>query len=479
MKIEPKILFLLSGRIIQALVAVLTIRFMTEFLASAEVGQQYIINSILLGFSLVLINPVGMFINRYLHEWKDKKSLYFHLGEANKYFLLIALASIPVVLALKEFFHIVMSLETFSLIAFVACYVYFSTWFQTLTSFFNLFDLQKKFVSLNIINQMTGLTLAVAFTNFISASALLWLSGILAGQMVTLLIALYWFYGEFKPQNYNFKPEHNLLFSKATFMFCAPIGLATVCMWFGSQGYRLIIEKSIGVEKIALIGLGLGMATSLAGVVESIVTQYLYPTYYRHISNVDLAVRQKSWVELFQRTSAVYIPCCFLIIASSHLIVRVLTAPGFYESYIFLIIGAVIEFFRQSSNIAYLVSHSENKTYYSITPYLAGVLVLIGMLAVLSYLDQMTNPNIAFALLLSGVVTYFFNIRQATKLIAVKVNFINWLKSMLVSLPLCGIIFITKADSSFVYLVVLAAAATIWCTVCIYLGLTKFNKPAR
>ena len=89
-KIDKTIALLIGGRLVQTLLAVVTLRLMTSLLSQQEVGNQYLIYSILLWFSLVLINPVGMFVNRHLHEWKQNQQLYFFIKQLNTYFAIIA-----------------------------------------------------------------------------------------------------------------------------------------------------------------------------------------------------------------------------------------------------------------------------------------------------------------------------------------------------------------------------------------------------
>jgi O-antigen/teichoic acid export membrane protein len=467
---RAKVALLFSGRIVQALVTLLTIKFMTHTLAPAELGQQYLVTSLVLWFSWVLINPVGMFINRHLHQWYEHKQLHFFVSQINRYFLMVAVFSLPVVFVVKFVFNSAGSVSILPLMGFVCGYIYLSTWFQTLTSFFNLLGLQKIFVSLNIINQILGLILALCFTHFFSAEALYWLSGLLAGQVMTLLMGLYLFRKKF-PSDVSPKGYQSHLFSKETLLFCYPIAVTTLFMWFNGQGYRLILEKKISIESLGVLALGLSIATSLAGVVESIVTQYFYPIYYQSLATSVVESRKKSWVNLFKKTSAVYIPCCLLSLGVSPLVIRVLTNADVYQAHVFLAVGVFIEFFRQSSNIAYLVSHAEKKTHYSVGPYLLGAGSLLVGIFLLDDYQAITPLNITCVLLLAGFLTYFYNLIQVKRMIDITFEFKPLLKNLLFSLPLIVPFCLLDVTSSWTALFRASLASGAWCLFCIYRGL--------
>lgn len=478
LKIDKKIIILFSGRLIQTAMAVLTIRLLTSLLSQQEVGHQYLINSIILWFSLVLINPVGMFVNRHLHEWKENKQLYYFIKQLNKYFMFIAVFSLPIVFLIRNYFNVGEFLPAAEILIFIFLYTYFSTWFQTLISLFNLFDLQKVFVLLNIFSQGCGLLFATLFVKLIEPSAVAWLSGLLMGQSLSLIIALYLFYKKFPKNKFNTIPvATEALFTKTTFNFCYPIAITTLFMWFMNQGYRLIVERNLGAEILASIGVGLGIATSLAGVVESITTQYFYPQYYATLSNSSLEQRSKAWKILWKRTIIVYVPCCFLIVSVSNLVVRALTAASFHHVVSFIWFGAVIELFRQLSNIAYLVSHGEKKTHNTILPYMIGGGFLAIVLMVLINKSILSIESILTSLVCAGLLTYVYNLIIVKKLISTQFEYNFLFKTLLWSVPLLIPLLFLSVKSNLMLLFSFGVFSGLWCLSIVYFLLKKeFNS---
>lgn len=419
MKLREDMFILIGGRALQAVLAIFSIRILTEILPAEEVGHQYVINSMTLWFGLVLINPVGMFTNRYIHEWTDEKALYQHIRALNVYFLLISLLAVPVSLGALYFFNFGQDLEKYSTVFFIAAYVYFSTWFTVLVSFFNLLNYQKIFVTLNLAGQICGLIMAYVGVQY-SRTALMWMSGLLGGQIIALTAAFIFFSSVFPVATFSHNSRSAKFWSRETFYFCYPIAVTTFFMWFLNQGYRLVIEQNLGAVVLASIGVGLSLATSVAGVVEAIVMQYFYPGYYSSLLNSDTAKRRSAWQALWDHAVIIYIPFCFLIFSCSHLIVRVLVAAEYQHVYRYMFFGAFIELARQCSNIAYLVPHGEKKTMYTMIPYSAGafVLALLVFYFIGSEVDR-TIDLILLSLLLAGWLVCWLNLKVAKRLIGV------------------------------------------------------------
>lgn len=475
-KPDKNILVLLGGRIIQSFLAVVSIRLLTGMLSQEEVGHQYLINSILLWFSLVLINPVGMYTNRHLHEWKENRQLYSYFRQLNRYFIIVAVCSLPIIWLVRESFKIGDFLPFSDLAVFAMFYLFFSTWFQTMVSAFNLLDLQKKFVFLNILSQGLGLTMAFAGVHFYKAEAVVWMAGLLLGQMAGLFAAALMFRNKYPKSEFN-NQSHlaELIFSKATLKFCYPIAITTLFMWFMNQGYRLVVDRHLGAENLGAIGVGLGLAASLAGVVESLATQYFYPGFYAALANSNLKQRSDAWEILWKKSIAVYIPCAFLVVGVAAAVVKVLTAPAFHHVVPFVIFGAFIEMFRQLSNIAYLVSHAEKKTHNTIAPYLVGALVLAVLFSIRIFWFELTLISVLWSLVTAAVLTYAFNMIVVNKLTKIRFDFKVPLKAIGLSAPLLLGAFLLNSQSDLWLLLACAFVSGIWALGVIVYLIKKIN----
>lgn len=477
MKNKSQFLFLLLGRVLQVGLSVVTIRLMTELLDSKEVGHHYLINSFILWFSLVLINPVGMFVNRHLHEWSKKSILGPMMRELTVYFILIAGLSVPILFALQYFSLVDFQISTWILILYFFIYIFLSTWFQTLTSFFNLFQLQRHFVFLNLFSQLSGIVLATLAVKFYNPSAFSWLFGLLLGQIISLAAGVFLFQRKFSIFSAGQHEAHESLFRVETLKFCYPIAITTIFMWFINQGYRIFIERQLGGSILGEVGVGLGLAASLAAVVESLVTQFFYPKYYSSLPESTFESRKSSWLRMWQISFSIYIPFCFLIIAIAPLVVKALVAAKFSHVVRYVQFGALIELFRQMSNVAYIASHAEKRTQNTIAPYALGAVILFTLLSAMNFrIEYLSIFFILLSLILVGFLTLLFNLINVHRLLRQKFYAKELLATILKSLPLLGFAFFNDIQQSYFLLFAWSSAASFYCLILIFSKFVDFKK---
>lgn len=461
-KTNKSLMFLFAGRGLQAVLSVLTIRFMTELISPIEVGNQYLINSIVLWFGLVLINPVGMYINRHLHEWRDNHEMRFYLKKINKYFLAVACLSLPIIFIMQTYFKLGGSVPVFQLQLFAFFYILIGIWYQTTVSFLNLFEYQKMFVSLNVFSQLMGLALACIIVNFFRADAIGWMFGLLSGQIVTSIVLFLYLNKMFPKGTQSNIPPQNKLYDLSAFKFCYPVALTTIFIWFLNQGYRLLVEKNLGAQTLAEIGVGFGIALGVLGSIEVIVTQYFYPKYYASLNNATYEKRKEAWLNLWSNTTGIYILSAGLVFSMSHLILRLLASSQFQHVIGFVLVGFLIEFFKQNSNIMYISAHGERDTKGVILPYMFGAIFLACGFLYGAHYNQLTVNLVAGILLASHMLTYIFNVVQMKKILKVTLNLkIVWF-SFLFALPFGLIFFISTQQGSIISLIGLAFVSIFW-----------------
>ena len=477
MKNKSQFLFLLLGRMLQVGLSVVTIRLMTELLDPKEVGHQYLINSFILWFSMVLINPVGMFVNRHVHEWSKKLILGPMMRELTLYFILIASLSVPILFALQYFSLVDFQISTWILVLYFFIYIFLSTWFQTLTSFFNLFQWQRHFVFLNLFSQFSGLVLATLAVKFYNPSAFSWLFGLLLGQIISLAVGVFFFQRKFSIFFADHQGSNESLFRLETLKFCYPIAITTIFMWFINQGYRIFIERQFGGSILGEVGVGLGLAASLAAVVGSLVTQFFYPKYYSSLPESTFDSRKSSWLWLWQSSFSVYIPFCFLTVATAPLVVKALVAAKFSHVVKYVQFGALIELFRQMSNMAYIASHAEKKTQNTIVPYALGAAILFALLLAMSFWSEyLSVSSILVSLVLVGFLTLLFNLINVRRLLNQGFQFKSMLKTFMKSLPILGLVFVNDIQQSFMFLFVGSVLAGLYCLALVFADFIDWKK---
>lgn len=428
------------GRLLQAVGAIISIRFLTEVLPPEQIGLQYVINAAILWFSLVLINPFGMFINRFLYEWKEKGELVAHLKKINIYFFTVASLSVFLFMVNRSFAVVTVNAEIQSLefISYAFIYLFFSTWYQTLASFFNIFKMQKFFVFLTNLSQYLGLLVAILLVKTVTATAHMWLYGLLSGQILSLSLGLYLFNRHvikaLPPRDESVKIKS--IFSRKTIHFCFPVAITTFSIWFLSQGYRFIIEAFGGLSLLAALGIGLGLAVNCASVVEAIVSQYLYPTYYSSLKADDPQSRRQAWLELWQKSTSIYIPLIFFSVGNVFLMLRILVSHSFLSIENFVIFGFCAELLRITSNVLYISLHGELKTKMSILPYGVAALFLLVSLQLSHRFSYFSVNAVLGLLILAQGLVLLLMFRNAVKTLQYKIPLSPLFGLVVKSLPL-------------------------------------------
>lgn len=437
LKEKSDFIVLTVGKIAQALGVILTLRLMTQVLSVEEIGLQYTITAAVLWFNLVLINPFGMFVNRFLYQWKEDGHLASIIKKINNYLLCVACFAL-IVFGLNKFlsfFSINDFLKTGVFLVFVVCYLFFYNWFQTIASFFNILKQQKIYVFVVNLAQYLGLAFAYILTSSYEKSAIVWLSGILLGQVLAMVVAFYNFKKCFKTDLERKSNITERLLTSKTLHFCYPVAISTFFIWFLQQGYRLIVESNSGLSVLAVVGLGLGVANNCASVLESIVTQYLYPTYYSSLAGADTKSRVASWLNVWRESTNIYIPVIFFGIGNVYLLPKILISMPVSGVEKIIIFGFLIELFRMSSNILYLSLHGELQTKKSIFPYgIAAGFLFVLLLG--SYKMSFFTPDLLIGLLcLSQLIIFVFMMMSTKKATAAVFQFRKIVKLALLSVP--------------------------------------------
>jgi len=439
----------LIGRVFQIVLALVSVRIYTNILSTVEVGNLYLINSIVGLFALTMINPVGMYINRKLHKWADDKTVINYFFIFNFYLIFLSVLSLLLVYVLNKSFGVGSGIDLKLLSLFIMLNVYFNTWNQTIIPSLNMLNHRRSFVAFTLLTLTLGLVFSVILVKAINLSAVLWLSGQLIAQVVMTLGAFVYFKKVTKAA-FDFDFTKSLvtrgnLGYLAT--FAIPLGITTFFMWIQNQSYRMIIEKYIGLEFLGMIGVGMGVAASIAGTVESLAQQVYYPVYYSEINTPDPVKRALAWNKMAQLTIPVYVSLTLLVSCLAPYLVKILVNEKFSQAYIFVIYGSWVEMFRMTTNILSGVAHSELHTKSLIKAYFVGGLVAcLGVFygsKANSY--QQIIPTI---LVVSGFATMFIMYMDMKNLMRIKIAFGRIGKSIIYAVPFTIAIFFNSRPAS-------------------------------
>ena len=182
-KQKKDVLLLGLGKILQVIIALVSVRILTEVLSKQEVGNYYLLLTLLTLFNFAFLNPLGQYYGRHLIKWKHNNNL---LNATNT---LIFLRFIAIVFATFIVFGVYQLLEYdkyYTLSEFLL-FVFISLIAGTHRVFLgavNILGDRVKFIIYAVSTLLVGLLLSLLIINFLDKSSIGWLYGIAISQLI-------------------------------------------------------------------------------------------------------------------------------------------------------------------------------------------------------------------------------------------------------------------------------------------------------
>jgi O-antigen/teichoic acid export membrane protein len=454
------LLLITAGRVVQIIVSLASVKVFTALLSQAEVGNLYLIYSLLGFITLVFINPVGSYLNRRLHAWREAGDIVNAFFVFNIYLAITTISSVGIVYAAHDWLGIGGTIDLEPLILFMSLMVYFQTWNQVIIPAFNMLDYRGHFVTYTCMTQVIGFFASYGLVMLKIPSAIYWVSGQLLAYLVVALAAAVSFqrlirgrlHIGFFTASLNRESIHYIA------RFVIPLGVTALFMWLQNQSYRMVVEQTIGLEFLGLLGLGISIAANISTAVEAVVQQTYLPIFYREINHADPQVRTEAWNRMAQLILPVFISLVMLITILAPYLVTILANARFQGAVIFVVFGAWIELLRLVTGILSTVAHSEMKTRALLKSYCCG-----GVIAVVGTFAVSRSSAYAYAipavLVLGGLVGVYVMYHDMKKLMRFTVGIRRIGTSLVHSLPLLLALFFYPQHGRFFVAAVVTLAA--------------------
>ncbi|MDC0108293.1 hypothetical protein OAI35_01150 [Paracoccaceae bacterium] len=369
---------IIFGRIAQALLALLSLRIMTSLLSPEEVGRWSLLIAVTSFFAFGLINPLGMFINRRLHEWVEEGRVNRYMSYYFVYLLAVSLLAAVMLYGVSLVYSFVPGMSLFWIIGLVMCSIIFGTLNQTFIPSLNLLGYRGWFVLLMLATVGSSLLASVGIAFFLRAGAELWQVGQLIGQAGLAIIGAGLFFKVVIKQKKR-KPvgqELSLNYKKVRvlFLFAWPLAIAVLLTWTQSQSYRFVGQNSIGLESLGLFVIGYGLSASLFGIFESVICTYFLPLFYKRISRGNKHEQALAWANY----ATVMLPAVLIIVAAtasvSEELTQILLDKKFSSAAQFVVWGALAEAARVIVGTYALLAHAGMDTKKLMLPNILGAI---------------------------------------------------------------------------------------------------------
>ncbi|PPK73729.1 O-antigen/teichoic acid export membrane protein [Methylobacter tundripaludum] len=403
-------LLIAIGRIAQFALLLLTLRLATSLLSPAEMGKISIVTATVAFFALLLLNPVGMFMNRRLHAWDLRGQATNYLMYFWRYLLIVNVFSALVLFALTGFNIWSPSINIYWLLLLVCGNLIFGTINQVVIPGLNLLGHRGWFSVLAVATTATSLIFAVVLVREVSPNAENWLSGLLIGQLIVGLIGKRIFFGKLQRANpkSNRLPKLSHSHIQSFLGFAWPVAIAVGLGWIQSQGYRYLMEERLGLIELGLFVAGYGISAGLIAGFESIFTTYFQPKFYKRISNDNINEQYHAWIEYSQSILPSLLLTSILIMATAPELTQLLLGSDFKLSTQFVVWGALAELARISTAVFGMAAHARMNTKLLLLPNLVGAAMSI---LLIWYLTPVYGSHgIGFGLAFSSMVTLLLTI---------------------------------------------------------------------
>ena len=398
-------------------------RTATTLLTPGEMGKMSLVLATTGFFSLFLINPVGMFINRRLHTWyaTGRARHYFNLFWA--YLFAVSLFAAVCLVVLNSFGILGFEMQTSWLLFLVCGSLLFNTANQTVIPSLNLLGHSGWFILLTVANVAMGFVLATLLVKYEKATAEFWMLGLLVGQALLAVAGAKVLY-IFIKKNGAAASVSAMKRSQITFLFTYtwPVAIAVGLGWIHTQGYRYLMQDSLGLAPLGLFVAGYGISAGLIVAFESIVTAYFQPRFFRDISVEDKSQQNQAW----HRYTAAIVPALIFtmicIAALSTELTKLFLGPAFQSAAEFVIWGALAEAARVCASTFSLLAHAHMRTKWLIFPSLAGAILSVVLTVALSPLLGPSGAGIALTLAGGGFIAamYLMLIKRVNMVIPIR-----------------------------------------------------------
>ena len=106
MKINKEPITYLANVLVKVIISFLSIRLLTMLLSKDEVGNYYLILSIVGFVNLVILNPIGMYYNRTILEYKNQGKLFESATLVFLSFILVGIITVPFMFIVYEYLEL-------------------------------------------------------------------------------------------------------------------------------------------------------------------------------------------------------------------------------------------------------------------------------------------------------------------------------------------------------------------------------------
>lgn len=461
-----RLLYILFGRLLQFALSLAVLRVATTLLLPEEVGRMALLLATIAFFVMLLINPVGMFINRRINAWQARGLAQYYLNIYWCYLLLLSGMAALILIGLVKLRVIDFHMALGWMIVLSSGSIFFSTVNQTVIPTLNLIGKPGWFMLLTNATVASSLIVSVLLVTTFSRTAEYWMLGTLCGQLVIAVAGVAVLFRFLRPYEAR---AHLPTISNAHFVsmysYVWPIAVATGLGWWQTQGYRYVLEHQLGLSALGLFFVGYGLSSSLIAAFEAVITAYFQPKFYQRISTKDEVQQEVAWHDYASATLPSLLLTMMFIAAVAPQLTSLFLGSSFQSAAVYVVWGAFAEGARVISSTYSLLAHARMRTQWLIMPSAAGAFLALTVTALLMPVLGLFGVGVGLTMAGGGfVLTMHYLVRKQVK---IELPLKKMTVALGVGLLLCGTLYLfqqwlTWGTSLLVSIAIVSAAGSVF-----------------
>jgi O-antigen/teichoic acid export membrane protein len=379
--VRPRIrdaVLLFVGRGLLMPFAFVSLPLMTTLLPPAEIGRMVMVMAIQGWFSLVLISPVGNYVNRMFVEWNARGTLAADLTRFAGYVAAAAAVASVAAALFERFIGVGITIGLGWLVTLVAGHLFVHTLYANLSTGLNLLGRRSWYVGLTVASAWLGLWGSVIAASLFAGTAEMWLAGQLAVEAVLVVVAVAAL--PFSTTQVVRGPGQARDTLRDAFRFAWPLALGVTLYWVQVQAYPFLLVGPYGTETVGMLAVGLGVGVRMLSAFERFYSDLYLPSYYTSLASAVPEGRAEAWNAYGTRLFASLAVVGIVSTVVGPILLRFLT-PAVYHDVAWLAAwGGIIEGLRIAGATIALAFHGGLHTRPLLVPStVSAATVLVGV----------------------------------------------------------------------------------------------------
>lgn len=406
---DKGIIFSFVARGVLVLLMLAVFKLITIKLSVEDVGKWSLLIMTINLFSMSLINPVCMYLNRHFHYWMDAGVLIKIMRLIYVYYLFVALFSVVMFYIWMSITNMYWGFDIVWLLLLVALGVLVNNLNMNSIYYINMMGLRKSWFFLSVASVLFGVTFSLYFISQ-ENSVENWMFGQYLGYFLVAIVTLGVIEGSIRDKEAQLKTDNDTLNIKSILQFSVPLFMAVGLYWVQFQSFRIFIAENFDLVYLGLFVAGYTVSSGIMGSFESVLQQYYHPAFYKLVNefsndNTDKKALEEIltvWGKLFNISVPLIILTALTVAFMSKPLLHLLVDQKYWNGWYFVVLGALVEMCRVIGNVYGLAFHAIKKTKMLLIPHFIGAIFIIISMPICIMLFR--ESGIAISMILSSMV---------------------------------------------------------------------------